>query len=59
MLAGSDVQMQHLITSNDLELREHDDDSESPDDYKSGYESPFADRLINATASFRNHRVAG
>ena len=59
VVAGSDVQMQHRVTAYDLELRERHDHSEWPDDDMSSYESPFADRLVNATASFRNHRVAG
>ena len=60
VVAGSDVEIQHRVTSYDLQLREHADDTEWPEDYyMSGDERPFADRLINATASFRNHRVAG
>ncbi len=59
VVAGSDAEMQHRVTSYDLELREHDEDSEWPGDYMNDYERPFADRLINATASFRNHSVAG
>lgn len=62
VVAANDVQMQHRITSYDLELR-HDEgiDSEWPEDYalKGDPERPFAERLINATASYLNRRVAG
>jgi hypothetical protein len=61
VVAANDVQMQHRITSYDLELSEDHDESEWPEDHglTGGFERPFAERLVNATASYWNPRIVG